>query len=889
MHTEPDAGAHPGAKEIVRHIEQLPAPPAVAGRILALIASQDADFDDVARLIETDPSLTLKVLRMANSLAYGYRGRIENLDQAVRTLGFETLRNALLSVLIRDSLFGGDIRGGDPLLTHLWKHSLACAVAAQMLAEAAMPEARGAAFTAGLVHDCGQMVLLAAQPERYEPLVERCRAGEGPLLALEAPGPEHTLVGKWLLVRWDMPRTLVDVAWLHHQSPEALAGLGPDGRLPALVSLADLLAHEVMCDAPGDPETDLAALAALVGIPVPALGQVKARIGEAYAQRAAAFDLDGDAAEFYFEALQRANTRLGAINADLDDQRRRLRRANRVLAAVTAAGRDMARAQSPRAVLDTLAAVFPARLGAPRGFAYRVDSGAGFLEGLAWADGAVQPFRCGLGKDLAPALAAGPDAPPQELRGLLAGYLTRIPGEAPDEASRLLAVPPWLTLPLLADGGFLGEIGFMPGDARSMRLPAEERAGFAQLADLASAALNRLELHERLEERAERLSSALGRLRRMNHKLLQAERLAAVGQLAAGAAHEINNPLAIIYARAQLLELRACDEKTRADFRQMMAQIERITTILTSLMDFARPAPPRMDPVDLNEVARRAVALVSSSLGREELDLACELHEDLPAVTGDSAQLEQVVLNLLINAEHAVADRPRPRERGHIAVASGVQGQNAFLTIADNGVGIPAENLNKIFDPFFTTKEQGRGTGLGLSTSYGIMQAHGGEIRFHSVPGKGTQVTVLLPLSCPAPRHAPAGPAARPERDTVLVVDDERHIRDILRESLEARGYAVRTAEDGEQALVLLERERFSLLLVDVRMPLRGGLSLLERARERIGSTPVIVLTGMAGPEEIDKALHLGVFRCVRKPFQIDALLDDIAAALGRDPGADAP
>jgi DNA-binding response OmpR family regulator len=157
------------------------------------------------------------------------------------------------------------------------------------------------------------------------------------------------------------------------------------------------------------------------------------------------------------------------------------------------------------------------------------------------------------------------------------------------------------------------------------------------------------------------------------------------------------------------------------------------------------------------------------------------------------------------------------------------------------------------------------------------------------VPGKGTRVTVLLPLSCPVPHRAPAGAQPRPERDTILVVDDERHIRDILRESLEARGYAVRTAEDGEQALGLLERERFSLLLVDIRMPQRGGLSLLERARERIGATPVIVLTGMAGPEEIGKALRLGVFRCVRKPFQLGALLGDIAAALGRAHGGEAP
>jgi nitrogen-specific signal transduction histidine kinase len=127
----------------------------------------------------------------------------------------------------------------------------------------------------------------------------------------------------------------------------------------------------------------------------------------------------------------------------------------------------------------------------------------------------------------------------------------------------------------------------------------------------------------------------------MNHKLLQTERLAAVGQLAAGAAHEINNPLAIIYARAQLLELRTPDEKTRPDFRQMMTQIERITSILTNLLDFARPAPPRMDPVNLNEVVQRAVALVSSGLGRQEIDLVPALDESLPAVTGDGGQLEQ--------------------------------------------------------------------------------------------------------------------------------------------------------------------------------------------------------------------------------------------------------
>ncbi len=894
MHKEQAAaGPGPGAKDIVRHIEQLPAPPAVAARILSRVADEGADFDDIARLIESDAALSLKVLKMANSLAYGYRGRIESIEQATRTLGFETLRNSLLSVIIRDSLFQ-DPASGDPQLTHLWKHSLACGVAAQLLAEAAQPSLKATAFAAGLIHDCGQMVLLAAMPGQYEDILRRCREGEAPLLDLESEtlAMEHTQVGKWLLSGWDMPASLVDAAWLHHQPLDTLAELGEGARLPALIALADILAHEVMCDGPASGETDRAALAEYLGLSAAVLETAAARIGEGYAARAAAFDLDDDAATFYFEALQRANSRLATINTDLDDRRRRLRRANRVLEAVSAAGPLLSAAPDHQTVLEILAETFSTRLMAPRGFAYHADAGRSLIEGLAWGPDGRRAFRCSLDQDLAPVFGEAGDAPPTALQPVLAGYLTRIPAEPPDEAARMLAAPPWLTLPLLAEDGFLGEVGFAPEGAGAMRLPAEERAGFLQLAEFASAALNRLELHDRLEERAERLASALRKIRRMNHKLLQTERLAAVGQLAAGAAHEINNPLAIIYARAQLLEMRAQDEKTRGDFRQMMAQIERITSILNNLMDFARPAPPRMDPVSLNAVVDRTLALVRSGLEDQDVAIDAVLDPTLPSVVGDGNQLEQVVLNLLINAEHAVADRPAPAEPGRITVTTEQRGQHAVLLVTDNGVGIPAENLNKIFDPFFTTKEQGRGTGLGLSTSYGIVQSHGGDIRFRSVPGQGTEVSVLLPWQGPSPARtqARAQAAAPAPRKTILVVDDEKHIRDILRESLEARGYAVETASDGQQGLELLEKSRYRLLLLDIRMPSRDGLSLLSQAKERIGDMPVIVLTGMAGPEEIDKALSLGVFKCVRKPFQIDALLEDIAAALGDgDAGGHAP
>ncbi|BBD10058.1 HDOD domain-containing protein [Desulfovibrio ferrophilus] len=881
MHTGESPTDAPNIRNIVRHIEELPAPPSVATKILNSVLADDVDFHEVSELIESDQTLTLKVLRMANSMGYGYRGKIENVEQAIATIGFDSLKTSLLSVIIRDSLYK-DAQDGDPLLTHIWKHTLACAVASSLVAEHALPQLKDVAFAAGMVHDCGQLVLLSAMAEDYEPLVKQCIDGETSLLDLETEvlGVEHTLVGKWLLSAWKMPRRLIDSAWLHHQGPETLHELGEEGRLVAAVALGDILAHEVMHDGPTANSEELRVeLVASFGFDESTLESIKGHIGEGFAKRAEAFDLENDAALFYFQALQRANAKLSGINTQLAAREDRLKSTNALLCAVAAAGPRLAKATETDDVFRAVERAVRDGLGAGRVFAYRIDAGGKILEGLLSDNGKPYLFSVLLDNDLRPLWGKSDIEPPKSLHNLLASYLTRIPADDPadDHQPRPIPVPPWQLLPLLAEDGFLGEVGIEPPIEAAL-LP-EQTAALAQLTCLAAAALHRLELHDRLEERADRLSSALRKIRRMNHKLLQTERLAAVGQLAAGAAHEINNPLAIIYARAQLLEFHETNEKKKHDFQQMMTQIERITAILINLMDFARPAPPRMDTIALEGVVRRSLSLVESGLSKQGVTLDARL-DSLPSIIGDGNQLEQVVLNLLINAEHAVIEA-RPEGTGRIKVRAGIRADKAVLTISDNGIGIKAENLNKIFDPFFTTKEEGKGTGLGLSTSYGIIQSHGGDIRFHSVPGKGTEVTVVLPLSTPDERSEvlPTQPGSN-QAKPILVVDDEKHIRDILRESLEAQGYRVETANDGEQGLAKLKTSAYRLLLLDIRMPSRDGLSLLSEAKSLIGGMPVIVLTGMAGPEEIEKALKFGAYKCVRKPFQIDALLQDISAAL---------
>jgi HD-like signal output (HDOD) protein len=207
---------------------------------------EDADVRTLTHFIESDPSLAMRVLKMANAARYG---RVQTLTQAVNLLGFNAVKNILLTIAVRDTIFREPF-SGDPDLTGLWKHSLACAVGAAFLAERNAPDLAELAFAAGLAHDCGKLIMLAAVPDRYGPLL---RTAENAPCAFadaenDAFGADHCLAGKWLAESWNLPRPLVDAMWLHHHSPGQLALMGDEGRLALLVAAADTLAHEVMSD-----------------------------------------------------------------------------------------------------------------------------------------------------------------------------------------------------------------------------------------------------------------------------------------------------------------------------------------------------------------------------------------------------------------------------------------------------------------------------------------------------------------------------------------------------------------------------------------------------------------------------------------------------------------
>ena len=366
-------------------------------------------------------------------------------------------------------------------------------------------------------------------------------------------------------------------------------------------------------------------------------------------------------------------------------------------------------------------------------------------------------------------------------------------------------------------------------------------------------------------------------------QLVQSEKLAAVGQLVSGVAHELNNPLTSIAGLSEfLLEQKELGKKDRGHLQVIHEQAERAGRIVRNLLTFARKGTGEREPVDLNDLIRGTLALTAYDLKLKDVTVTRELSGALPPVLGDRHGLQQVVLNLVTNSAQAVGENPRERLR-EITVSTWFDGQ-VHLRVADSGPGIPEDVRQNVFTPFFTTKEPGKGTGLGLSITYSIVESHGGHITIEPPPaGGGAAFRVDLP---PAPAEAlaqaatlaPAQPAgtvggAQFVKRTILLVDGDPAVQRTIKALFARDGHDVEVAGDPQHALDLaLGGGSFDLVITDARAmaPGKRGVLLAEELvmklpalRERI-----IVATGDVRAATEETLTRLGV-RYVRKPFNL--------------------
>src|SRR6266704_3158503 len=363
-------------------------------------------------------------------------------------------------------------------------------------------------------------------------------------------------------------------------------------------------------------------------------------------------------------------------------------------------------------------------------------------------------------------------------------------------------------------------------------------------------------------------------------QLVQSEKLAAVGQLVSGVAHELNNPLTSIAGLSEfLLEQKELGKKDRGHLQVIQEQAERAGRIVRNLLTFARKGSAERVPVDLNDVIRRTLSLTAYDLKLKDITVERELSGALPEVFGDRHGLQQVVLNLVTNAAQAVAENPRERPR-EITVSTWFDGQ-VHMRVADTGPGIPDEVVQSVFTPFFTTKEPGKGTGLGLSITYSIVESHGWQIVLEPRgPRGGAAFRVDLPPA-PAdaarptltPAHGTPLPTASPQvKRTILLVDADPAVQRTIKALFAREGHDAEVAGDPQHAIDLAQRGGFDLVITDARAmaPGKRGTLLAEELVSRMPALRdrIIVATGDVRPATEETLARLGV-RYVRKPFNL--------------------
>jgi two-component system NtrC family sensor kinase len=376
----------------------------------------------------------------------------------------------------------------------------------------------------------------------------------------------------------------------------------------------------------------------------------------------------------------------------------------------------------------------------------------------------------------------------------------------------------------------------------------------------------------------EELRAAHQNLERSQEQLIHSEKLSALGQLVAGVAHELNNPLSAVLGNAYLAEPKVTDPLVQRHLKGIREGAERAAQIVRNLLQFARKLTSSREDIEIDQLVDRVLTLVANAGATQNISIVRDLAPGLPSTAGDPGQIQQVLLNLVTNAFQAMED-----SGGRVTVRSRSSAGRLRIEVEDTGPGVPAEIRTRIFDPFFTTKPVGKGTGLGLSVAHGIVSAHEGRIWVEEAPGGGARFVIELPArtAAPASGEREATPVRRDSR--ILVIDDEEHVAQVLGDLLKELGARVEITHSASAARALLAREHFDLITIDVIMPGENGVDLWRRLRTEDPSAAarVIFVTGNVDPS-IQASVDSTGRPVLAKPYTFKALRALVANELHR-------
>ena len=443
-----------------------------------------------------------------------------------------------------------------------------------------------------------------------------------------------------------------------------------------------------------------------------------------------------------------------------------------------------------------------------------------------------------------------------------------------------------LAVPLQSRTDVIGALQFV--DTQAGRFTESDVKLAEALAATAVNAIENARLHQDLQEQFQQLKETQARL-------VQSEKMAAIGQLIAGIAHELNNPLASIVLYAQLMEARGVDEKLHSDLEQIVAQSRRASNVVHGLLNFVRQRPSGRAPTQINELLQSTLALLEYELRTHNVTVETDFSTTIPVTMADGHQLQQVFINLINNAFQAISNSG---QGGRITIITRHSvsrivepdsAQSILVVIQDDGPGIPQESASRIFEPFFTTKAEGKGTGLGLAVCHNIVTDHQGSIWMESKPGGGTTFFIELPVVPPeekADEAAEKTDVVSAEGDVaggrILVVDDESSVLMVITRILHRNGFTAAGAKGGAAALERLQEERYDLIISDLRMPDMSGQEFYRRVIETYPeyNGRFIFTTGDAINTTLQVFLQKHNVPTLEKPFEMAALVHMVTEML---------
>ncbi len=737
---------------ILASVDRLPTLPAVATRLMSVSSAEDIDLDEVIGLIESDPAMSTTILSMCRTADKGLGDKITTVRRAVIMLGLEAVQVAALSVHIYHQLDPDDLNDECMLFDRsgFWIHSLAVACGAQEIARAhpSMGVSIEQAFLAGLLHDLGKLALDLILPKAYDRVLGVSKSRQCAVCLVERTmlGLDHHTAGKRLAEHWKLPGAVRDAIWLHSQPIGSLPE-GSNRPVVAMVTLAESWARDMHLGWDGDygEALDLSDLAIQLGINVDFFKNHAPEVIEGVSLRGKALGL-GEHAEqdLLIESLTAANRRLAKLNMELRQQGARAASMNRLFESIRAFNDQLDPGSSTQQVLCAMVHSASILVGSARGaviFQHSPDQ--------PWYTTVIDH-----GKTVVyPEVVESPVSEHETVRpGMLA--------DANAARSMELASLDWLRelfmsvkeigAPMLIGskdvdgthrGGRFSYLMIMPkigsGIERVVASPE-----FAAVRNLWDRALAESVMTEKGRRVGEELAAANHAMTALRHELTSKESLVQLGRMAAGAAHEMNNPLAIIRGRSQQLFERVGTERERESAGAIAAAADQLSDLITSLHMLADPPKPSLAMTDPVLMVRQAIEIARERCSYQGHKAKIQLRVDrtIAPMMMDIDLMAKAVAEPVINAVQA-----SPGTIVSVSIEPEGSNDRLKIRISDCGSGFTSRSIKHGFDPFFSELEAGRRSGFGLARARGIIELHKGEIFLGNNIGKpGAEVVILL-------------------------------------------------------------------------------------------------------------------------------------------------